>query len=228
MPNSPRPSIAPESTVGAASGTTVTISCQASSRNSAKPCTGRQASLLSVMNMPNELGYSGRMSRYRCLTCKQVFTLRYYRAVKETVMNLREKLIRLAHAKPELRRHLQDLLKTASAPVLLEDAAQPMRIVYNMYKRLVTNGSSIPFETVQEELDLAGTTLIMQINKMIRMSAGSAQSQKSITLQLVTNMLWFLTKLAEVEAHKRGFYLDPAQDDGSRYDQEYDEYLGRN
>jgi hypothetical protein len=143
-------------------------------------------------------------------------------------MNLREKLIRLAHAKPELRRHLQDLLKTASAPVLLEDAAQPMRIVYNMYKRLVTNGSSIPFETVQEELDLAGTTLIMQIKKMIRMSAGSAQSQKSITLQLVTNMLWFLTKLAEVEAHKRGFYLDPAQDDGSRYDQEYDEYLGRN
>jgi hypothetical protein len=90
-------------------------------------------------------------------------------------MNLREKLIRLAHAKPELRRHVQALLKTSTDFVLIKDAAQPLRIVFNMYRNLVLDyGTDRPLEMVQGELDLAGSVLWMQIKKVIRLGRGSS------------------------------------------------------
>jgi hypothetical protein len=118
-------------------------------------------------------------------------------------MNLREKLIRLAHAKPELRRHVQALLKTSTDFVLIKDAAQPLRIVFNMYRNLVLDyGTDRPLEMVQGELDLAGSVLWMQIKKVIRLGRGSTRLQKGLVLELITSMMYFITKIAEVEAHK--------------------------
>jgi hypothetical protein len=112
-------------------------------------------------------------------------------------MNLREKLIRLAHAKPELRRHVQALLKTSTDFVLIKDAAQPLRIVFNMYRNLVLDyGTDRPLEMVQ------GSVLWMQIKKVIRLGRGSTRLQKGLVLELITSMMYFITKIAEVEAHK--------------------------
>jgi len=39
-------------------------------------CYGNQAEIVSSINIPNKLAYSGNLSRYRCRTCGRVFVVR--------------------------------------------------------------------------------------------------------------------------------------------------------
>lgn len=55
----------------------VWVRCRASSATRGeKECDGNQAELLTDINVPNELAYSGKISRYRCLTCGRIFSIR--------------------------------------------------------------------------------------------------------------------------------------------------------
>jgi len=49
-------------------GEIVWIKCRAT-----KNCKGNQAEVVRAQDATSELGYGGRMSGYRCMTCKRVF-----------------------------------------------------------------------------------------------------------------------------------------------------------
>jgi len=39
-------------------------------------CNGNQAEVVSNIKIPNKLAYSGKLVRYRCITCGRLFSIR--------------------------------------------------------------------------------------------------------------------------------------------------------
>ena len=55
----------------------VWIRCRAGSETRGDTvCVGNQAEAFSDIKIPNKLAYSGKLARYRCLTCGRVFSIR--------------------------------------------------------------------------------------------------------------------------------------------------------
>jgi len=55
----------------------VWMKCRATSESRGEPvCLGNQAEVLTNISIPNSFGSSGNLSRYRCVICGRMFTIR--------------------------------------------------------------------------------------------------------------------------------------------------------